>query len=506
MRALLLFLALISGIALALPANYTSIMVYDETSVILINNTNITFSNSTYSQTFNRTQMNYLLAENSTEVNGVDDASGLTTTTVKTFLNIDAKVDYYQNEIKRGAVGACGVGITIIFEYTDGSDSSVANAPASTSFVLTKWQNPNLGKVVSNITVTLAEGCNSGYSNSLKNDVIYSYNTLSMTNITARGDSTLIVKASGYENSNYYLTLTENTTLNQTAYLLATASAVSKQFTIQDTLGTVIPSVKLTIKRFINDTWQVVKEAKTDSSGIAVIPVEEEILYSVTFTAPGYVSLTQTYTGNTAQVLVTIATETGLVLDHWTEGIYWTMLPSVNALKTEENQTISFTAVSDNSSLEDYSLLVYWTNGTLIYNQTTTSGDGGTLSTTMNLTSASPGRSIRASGGFTKAGYPTFYINRTFYIHNATVSNRTLFGLMPNFPEENDLGEIATTIIAVTTVLVVTGGIAATVGGVGAGIVGLLVLGMFTFMGWFSSGLFLAILVVVLSIYYLRGG
>ena len=486
---------------MALPANYTSVISYDEITGEFLNNTNITIANATFSEDFNLTTFSYVVAENNTEVCIGPDVYSFTS--VKTEV-----VDEYVREViaKLRTGGSYAADIRAFYNYADGtSEASNSFATDSGTYIEYTLLNPHPERKVNNysIQIKVPNSYDIGCSGNAKGS---SYMTLSMENITTRGDSTILVKASGYENSKYYATLTENTTLDQTAYLLSTASAVSKQFTIQDTLGTVISNVKLTVKRFINDTWQVVNEEKTDSSGIAVLSLEEEILYSVTFSALGYVDLTQTYTGNTAQVLVTIATETGLVLDHQTDGIYWTMRPSVNALKSTENQTISFTALSDNSSLEDYSLLVYWTNGTVIYNQTTVSADGGTLSTTMNLTAIRPGRSIKAAGGFTKAGYSTFYINRTFYIHNATISNRTLFGLMPNFPEENNLGEIATTIIAVLTVLVVTGGIAATVGGVGAGIVGLLVLGMFTFLGWFSGGLFLAVLVVVLSIYYLRGG
>lgn len=503
MKRLLLFLVLISGIALALPANYTSVISYDEITGEFLNNTNITISNISTSESWNRSAFsNVLIAENATEASAV--SSGYVT--VKTF-EIFQHIYSVKGDIRQSNVGLCSdeTGHSQIkYTYNDSSVLySEIEGTNSITDVAVEWDNPDYSKSVDTIEVQLDPYSNCDFYTN--DNEVYPFMKLPMTSITTRGDSTITVKTSGYENSKYYKTLTENTTLNQTAYLLPTASAVSKQFTIQDTLGTVISNAKLTVKRFINDTWQVVNEEKTDSSGIAVLSLEEEILYSVTFTALGYVDLTQTYTGNTAQVLVTIATETGLVLDHQTDGIYWTMRPSVNALKSTENQTISFTALSDNSSLEDYSLLVYWTNGTVIYNQTTVSGDGGTLETTMNLTAINPGRSIKASGGFTKAGYSTFYINRTFYIHNATISNRTLFGLMPNFPEENNLGEIATTIIAVLTVLMVTGGIAATVG-VGAGIVGLLVLGMFTFLGWFSGGMFLAVLVVVLSIYYLRGG
>jgi len=503
----LLFLLLLTGIAAALPANYTSVLVYDEQTGLLINDTNITIANTTASHTFNRTQMNYLLASNSTEVNGITGGSGDAELEMKKNTTVAGYVDYYQVDSKY-TLGDCNVvgasGIAVTFYYADGTSAGTGQAVTG-SYVTYTFQNQNLNKFVNNIAVFMQENCASNYY-SIKNDAAYAYNTLSMLNITARGASTITAASAGYQNSKYYVTLTENTTLNQTAYLLATASALNKQFTIQDTLGTVLPNVKLTLSRFINNTWQIVREETSDSSGIIVIQVESGVLYAASFTAAGYATLTQTYLGNTAQVLVTLSTETGLNLDHQTEGIYWSMQPSVNSLHATENQTISFTAVSNNASLTDYSLLLYWLNGTVIFNQTVISSSGGILSHTMNLTGITSGRSIKAAGSFTKAGYPVFWVNRTFYIYNATTSNRTLFGLMPTFPANNGLGEMATTLIALTVVLLVTGGLAASVGGVGAGLVGLVVLGMFAFVGWFSAGIYLAVLVVVAGLYYLRSG
>lgn len=495
-----LILAMLPATALAELSNYTRVLTYDEISLEPLNNTNITILNATVSEDFTRTTFFYLVAENNTEVCIGPEVYSFTS--VKTEV-VNEHIRDVVATLKAAATWASE--IRVIFEYSDGtSEVSATYSHSTPCYVEYTLLNPHPTRFVNNYSIQLrvpqssAQGCNG-------NEAGNSYMKLSMENITARGDSSISVSTTGYKTRSYAETLEDTSQINITAYLLSDADATLVNFQVIDLLGTVVSDANMTVEKFINNTWTRISAGETDGSGSFGIYLKIGETYRVVTEKEGFTSNTVTLTITSTNYILRLSQETLADFDHMFENLFYEMLPPINELLAQENQTVSWTVNSSDSQITDYALLVMHPNGTVLYEAADTESAGGNLTANLNLTGYPHRLRLKAYGNFTKAGYPTFWVNRSLYINNYTMGNRTLYGILPDFDGEDGLGTLAKTIVSLTIITVIAGGAAGTVGGLGAGAIALALLGFFTFAGWFSGTLFMGILLLVLGIYVLKG-
>lgn len=491
-------LAMLPAIALAQFSNYTSVLAYEEISLDFLNNTNITISNASTSESWNRIEFSPVIAENSTETS----ASSVAWTTVKT-IQVYSYIFNHSNEIRTNS-GSYAAHAQVVFNYNDSTAGTSSTSTSSTSYVSKTYFNPNMDKKVDTIDVQLKGG--NTFTQLERNDVVRAYMTTPMTDITARGDSNIQVSTAGYKTRTYIETLEDTSQINITAYLLANADATLINFQTIDQLGTVISGATMTIEKLINNTWTGISKGETDGSGSYGIYLKIGESYRVVTEKEAFTTNTVTLMITSTNYIIRLSQETTADFDHMFENLFYEMLPPINELKAQENQTVSWTVNSSDSQIIDYALKVVHPNGTVLYSSSDTESAGGNLTANLNLTGYAHRVRLRAYGNFTKAGYPTFWVNRSLYLNNYTMGNRTLYGILPDFDGEGGLGTLAKTIVSLTIITVVAGGAAGSVGGLGAGAIALTLLGFFTFAGWFSGTLFIGIMLLVIGIYVLKRG
>lgn len=497
-------LAMLPAIALAEFSNYTSVLTYDEISLDFLNNTNITISNASASESWNRTEFSEIpIEENSTEVS-IHSAAY---TTVKTF-NVFQNIYSVKGDIRESNVGGCPseTGYSRVkYTYNDSTTQySEIIGTTSTSDVAVEWNNPDYSKSVDTIEIQLDPYSNCPfYTND--NEVL-PFMKLPMADISARGNSNIQVSTAGYKTRIYIETLEDTSQINITAYLLANADATLINFQTIDQLGTVISGATMTIEKLINNTWTGISKGETDGSGSYGIYLKIGESYRVVTEKEAFTTNTVTLMITSTNYIIRLSQETTADFDHMFENLFYEMLPPINELRAQENQTVSWTVNSSDSQIIDYALKVVHPNGTVLYSSSDTESAGGNLTANLNLTGYAHRVRLRAYGNFTKAGYPTFWVNRSLYLNNYTMGNRTLYGILPDFDGEDGLGTLAKTIVSLTIITVVAGGAAGSVGGLGAGAIALALLGFFTFAGWFSGTLFIGIMLLVIGIYVLKRG
>ena len=116
---------------------------------------------------------------------------------------------------------------------------------------------------------------------------ITSTGVLSLDNITA-ADYAVEFKATGYENANYLVSITNSSTLSLDTYMLATGSPQTILTFKDRNLESVISGISLSIEQIINDDWVLINVLTSDISGRVVFNYEDNAKYRFTTSNAGY--------------------------------------------------------------------------------------------------------------------------------------------------------------------------------------------------------------------------
>jgi len=494
-RLFMLCLLMLASIASAMPSNYTSILAYDEESGVLINNTNVTIG----SQTFNRAQMNYILESNSTEVNGVTGGSGDAELELKENISVGSYADYHKLDSKYtggdcNLVGASGIAVT--FFYSDGTSSSIGQAVTS-SYVTYTFQNPYLSKIVANVGIYMQENCASNYY-SIKNNVVHAYNLLSMANITATGDTQIIVSSASYYQSSFFRDMQASSTHNISAYLLSTASGDPVIFQAKNQFGSSVPNVNITVEKIINGSYTAVKELRTDSAGSAGTWLKYGSSYRITLTAVGLPAAYYEITPSSSiPYIFTLSSGAVLDMTHLFDNLRYTISPGYAELDAAEAQLVSFDIDSTDNALTGYAMSLYFGNGTLIGDASASAPGGSLLTVTVNLTGHPFAEKLFAEFRFNKTGYPEYLINRSYYVNNMTTGNYSLAGAFSRVSSVDGLSNNAKSFISIIFLFCIVFGLGS-IGVTGKSPEGVLFVatigaGLLTYAGWMDFRIFLAL-------------
>jgi hypothetical protein len=327
------------------------------------------------------------------------------------------------------------------------------------------------------------------------NVTIYnSTNSVSFNGITSleknnteipNGDVTIIINnaSGGYEQRYFYTTITDQTLVNNTYYLLANTDGLIRSFFVKNQNQNGIIGALVTIKRFIGGSWIMIAQKVTDSSGTTAFLMNPSTQYQVEATYQGLSSGIQTITPSESEYTIYITTGTSYTYTNIFNTVSYSISPQYLTLPRTNSTYINFSVVCTTNDLEYIRTVLTDENLTVIYDSNLTSGSGGNINANIDTTNLS-------------AVYGTFYIKRTNYnlftdtqnylVRDYTFGNVSFFSFLTMLSGDTSMSDFTKSIISLfVTVGIMAGVVSMGIQPMGAGVVGMAIITILSIMGWF---------------------
>lgn len=239
-------------------------------------------------------------------------------------------------------------------------------------------------------------------------------------NITGLGYGSYILKfnSSGYANVSYnynYFSSDEQAPSSLTAYMTQATSQVI--FTITSQSGTPIQGALVTIYTFVNGTMQLIGSQTTDFVG--------QTAFSLFLNTQTYrISISATDYSTRTDLTTLLSTTYDVALDPLEtfnfdqsslSNITYSYNPTSYQIEPEIVSTFNWTVVGDHVTVEDVSIRIYNSTGSLLYSITNTTDNPSMLTASID-TAALNLSTIIVQYAYTKEGYDEEVIHMTYYI------------------------------------------------------------------------------------------
>ena len=390
------------------------------------------------------------------------------------------------------------------------NSTSVCETITVNGFSIDVYDESTLAEIgLWNATITNSTGCS--YSATNQN------NTWVWSNFTdvCTGSVTINVGASGYVARTYYGVFNIGSYIQLTAYLLDSASGVYPVFIVRDTSASPIEDAVISFLKSIGGSYTTVGQATTDASGTAQVYLDPATTYRLTVTAGGYNTYsTDSFTPVSTTYIITLTQNSSITYDNYSSILYAYIYPGDT--RVGNTSVIEFRCNDPWSNVAEYGMwIVNYLGATVYSTSSAASASCGIISTNLSAYAVDlPNFEMFTVYGFVFRNG----INYT-YSHQYGMGGSWGAGLgnilgefsdvNPNSPWEfnhtgtaimsqNDLGILAFIVIAA-----VTFGASMSFGW-GAGVVGVIVAGFFTYFGWLDITLFLFSLVAMIAVYASR--
>lgn len=325
----------------------------------------------------------------------------------------------------------------------------------------------------------------------------------SYSNLTL-GDTTITVASAGYEARYYYLTITPQTLVNMSAYLLATASGQTVRWHIVTNTESAIPNVLVTGQRYISGVYVTATQGKTDTSGTATLFQDPTATYQMVFTHPDYNTVSSIIQPSSTDYKVYLSASTIINYTALYDDITVEFSPLGYIPNNATNQTFSFKITSSKSTLEYFGINLSF-NGTLLgASEVSTSPSGGTVYvySPLNQTGA-----YTVNGYFKKNSYDFTILTKKYINAVIANSNTSIISVLTsmnstNVNDNGGMGSKSQGLIAIFITAVVAGSVSS-YSKTGGSILGLMMLAFFTFvLSWFPAGIFFITVLGVIAVLY----
>jgi hypothetical protein len=312
-------------------------------------------------------------------------------------------------------------------------------------------------------------------------------------------------------NSEYrtrYYTLNEYQGLqNFTFWQLRTTEGIVVRFHIIDIFGNAVPGAMVEAYKNFGGSWDIVDSELSDTTGTSTLWLDPDNTYNIVVTY-GALNTSITITPTNNDFTITIGySDTVVDFKYLFQGISYGV-GSDNCWNASRNNSINFSILDSTNSIE------WWgmdgiINGThvFLYNNTTSSA-GGTGIFLFNSSNVGVGGIVDVNIWFKRPGYSIWYSNLTYTIQNCTYAPGSIWGMIQGNLANSGLSDNTKAIVSIILSAVFSIAIIGYAGG-GArsgGIVGVMLLGGFTFIGWFPPALYFIIIGTIIAIMALQWG
>lgn len=388
--------------------------------------------------------------------------------------------------------------------YTAGSDVYSMTITSGSGLIVNVFDEENTTLPLTfNITINNGTASNTAYDQSnpyLNSSII--------------GTLTIDISSGGYGQRTYYNDVISGNTTNLTAFLLATGSGTNVLFYTYTTADYPIEDCLINTERLIPpSSWLTIAQKLTDVSGLAQIFLSPTTTYRFNVSCTGYNNRSFTLQPYGSPYVIVMSANSSINVSSQLSNLeYW--LDPLGSGLLAENNTFNFTITSSLGELAFYGLNITAANGTSLYFSNSTTAAGGEKSSIVDL-SAYNGTQVYLNAFFKKTAYDQYNINKIYYIYDTiTPANTSLVSTALYVGTTGGLDQFAFGIISLFIVLIAMGLTSQRFSFGGAGIVGLIALGITTYIGiliyglgyWMGWNLLFGLGLAVVGMLYLRSG
>jgi len=302
----------------------------------------------------------------------------------------------------------------------------------------------------------------------------------------------IIVGATDYEDRSYYVTLSAFT--DKEVYLLKTVTGAYIRFHVKDSAGFSVEDVLVTAR--IGGV--IVEQGKTDAVGISRLFLNPKTSYTMEFFKTGYPTPVYTITPTTSDYYIVLAAVTEPVAP--TTDVTWKLYPDYTSIKNE-SITFILNASSPSGAIEYWGMKIE-NETAVLFDETKTDSFGGSISTTLNFTTYESGDKVYVTIKIKQLGRDELVIERTYYLYEyKPPSEVSLFKFLENIGQKLDTFTRNFFALLMSLFLVAMIAKYVPMGAYGGGIIALIFLGMFTWMGWFDWWIMMLCGMAAIAIY-----
>lgn len=325
------------------------------------------------------------------------------------------------------------------------------------------------------------------------------------------GLSDVRIETEGFTQRGYQILINDTMNRNLSAFLLSDADSTEITFTVQTGFVNQ-PGALITTQRFIDASFQTVEQDITDGAANALQFMLIGETYRVTASSGPNILIasiapTNALTSFTLQLTTPAVQQLNPVLGD----VSYRFDPLTSTVPFG-NASVNLTVVALNSNLAIYGMNISFTyaNGSnmIIFMGNDTTGAGGTISASFDLTTifnASNFDRINITAFFNKTNSDTAIVTRSYIIFSQNATNISVFDVLNNVRATTGLTDLSASIIALFIAVLIAGFASLRLrgGAFGVGFVTIIVLGFFTFLGWFNQSMYIILILVSLGTYVL---
>ncbi len=316
------------------------------------------------------------------------------------------------------------------------------------------------------------------------------------------GDVVISVSNTSYVTRNFDEYWSPSGSFNKSYYLLKSGNGYLITFYVKSVYDSIISGALCQASKLVGSSWVMVERSHTGSSGSCALYLNPLSTYQLYFEASGYnpASFTLQPSDTSPQVVHL----TGPVSTNFTtlfSNIMYSFQPASNSLNKSANQTITCFIFAPNQNLV-YAGLNITANRTIsLFVNRSTSPFGTNYSVDIDGTKYV---NITANCYFKKYRFGTwspytdsYNITRTFRIYNMTAEP---YGLPSIMKKLDTIGRLLVGLICLGIVAAVMAAFSRITGGFLAAVIGLIILGLFTFyLTWFDWKVYMLLCLVILA-------
>jgi hypothetical protein len=289
----------------------------------------------------------------------------------------------------------------------------------------------------------------------------------------------------------FYADLTENSKVNLDAFLLKRGKGIQTSVEVRDGQNDALPGTDINVQRNYGSGYRTVAQVVTSSGGSTSFYLSPDIPYRVVASQQGFDSFQGTFNPANYQydpLLIRLGEDNNFRESTTWDSVEYRLRPEQSSLNLTSKYSFNWSIIDSENGVSSYGIKVKNSSGAIVESKALSgSPSGGSVELSFNASKNGfqPGQSLTVSGFFVK-DQTEFQFEREYNLINRVepgiFSVKTLMG---SFGSKSS--GLAQSMIALIFTLVIGSGLKSRFNNAGAGIVSMMVLGLFTLQGWFPA-------------------
>jgi hypothetical protein len=311
-----------------------------------------------------------------------------------------------------------------------------------------------------------------------------------------------------YDSRTYNTNLDSKTKLNLDAYLLESDKSILVNIKTLDSEETTIKGASVNVNKQFGADTKLVTQSETSADGVASFNLNPNTQYEATAVKQGFEAVQTSFSAANYQfdpLLIQLANTGNFTSSTVWNNVDYKLTPDSNTVDSKGLQKFNYTVNDPEAGITSLGVIVR-SNGSELKRKTVTgSPTGGTAVLEYNVSKSglTQGQDLQVQAFFVKDS-ETFTLTRNYQVlQNVEAGPYSVQTVLNKF--NSGTGNLTTSILALLVTLSIGTGVKSRLNNTGGGLVSLMVLGIFVYLGWFNSFLWILTLLALAGMYGRRG-